>query len=358
MFGQVVSTPRPRETIQDVADEIRAALSRREHTQKFSKEFERRARQESYRLPDCTQLELDYRHSFWSSARDTTIATMQTCGCKNSRIDRVKCCGSSARVMVSTDGQDVRTVSNKCHDRLCQACGLERQRLITRNITEFCEGKELRFLTLTLKHNRETLSNQIDRLYTCFNRMRERENWKKYVDGGAVFFESPPAKDADEWHPHLHIIYEGKNFPHHLIKSDWLAVTGDSDIVHIEYVYNRSRALGYVAKYAAKPIDGQLYHRPKMLAEAITALQGRRSCTTFGTWRPNKKRGVKGLQLNEKPTEEKTWKDVGSLDEVKARADAGSLADRALMHRLRPNGGYAPTTTPHNNDPPTAIPPF
>lgn len=291
--------------------------------------------------PPVTQLELDFRHSFWYADREKTREALMDCGSTQAVVDRFCSCGSDARVLISADGQDARIKSNKCHHRFCKACGIERQRLITQNMLHFCAGKQLRFLTLTLKHTTEPLADQLDHLYDSFNRLRERVAWKEHVDGAAVFFEVKPADAADEWHPHLHIIFEGRKYPHHLIKSDWQEVTGGSTIVDIRYVYNQEKAIGYVAKYAAKPLHASLYHRPAMLREAITALRGRRACTTTGTWRPNKKKGLKGLQLNEKPEEERQWKDVGSLAEVKARAEAGSLADQRFMKMLRPNGDCA-----------------
>ena len=332
IFGQNVDLPAPRTAVQKVGDEIRSTLRRLQERQ--NEELGRRHKGVEYSLQPISQLELNFRHSFWQNDREKVQRAFMELTLSRSRQERFACCGSAARVQVSTDGQDARVVSNKCHDRFCKACGGERQRLITQNVLTFCTGKALRFITLTLKHNNERLERQITRLYACLNRLRERRSWKDRVHGGAVFMEFKPAKDRDEWHPHLHLIVESDFFPQSLLSSEWLAVTGDSSIVDIRYVYDQTTAISYVAKYAAKPLDGALFHRPEMLKEAILALQGRRACTTFGTWR--------GLKLEEVPEDTREWKDVGTIEDVRRRAMQGSIADIALVERLNLDGDSPP----------------
>lgn len=279
-------------------------------------------KREAYRLPEPSQLELDFRHSFWHADRMKTLEAFARTSTKQSRVDRFTCCGGAARIQVAKDNGESRVVSNKCHDRFCKACGNERQHVIKQNLLTYCEKKELRFVTLTLKHNSERLTLQIDRLFSCFTRLRERVFWKSRVKGGAVFFELKPSKDGRTWHPHLHIITEGGFMPRAMLSSEWLAVTGDSMVSDVRFVHDAAATLGYVAKYASKPLDGSLYHWPSMLDEAIVALQGRRACTTIGAWR--------GLKLEDKPEDDREWIDVGSMDQVRQHARDGSLFHQTL----------------------------
>lgn len=350
IFGQDVP-PAPRtETIQEIAQEIREALGHK--TSRYSEDFERKCRSESFRTQPATQFELDYRHSFWQSDRDKIKVAFMELMVTRSRQERFAECGSAARVLVSEDGQEAKVVCNKCHDRFCKACGHERQRIITQNMLAFCHGKTLRFVTLTLRHNQEQLERQVTRLYSAFNRLRERTSWKSRVKGGACFFEFKPAKDKDEWHPHLHIVLESDYFPQNLLSSEWLACTGDSNIVDIRFVRDAQATLSYVAKYASKPIDLALYNRPNMLKEAIKALEGRRACMVFGTWRCSKK-NPDGLKLHELPEDNGTWIDFGSVQDVIDKALAGDAQARALCIKLNLNGDY---TRPEHHPPPEQNP--
>ncbi len=276
--------------------------------------------------PIPTPWELDFRHSFWHADRIKTVAAFYRTSTPAARINRFNCCGGGAYVQVAKDNGEPRIVSTKCHDRFCKACGNERQRVITQNLLKHCEGKTLRFMTLTLKHNSERLTLQIDRLFSCLTKLRERGFWKEHVTGGAVFFELKPSKDGRTWHPHLHLVVEGQRVPQDTLSSEWLAVTGDSSIVDIRFVYDPKATLGYVAKYASKPLDGSLYHWPNMLDEAIVALKGRRACTTFGTWR--------GLKLEDKPEDGREWINVGTIEEVRTEAMSGSLFHQQLCKHL------------------------
>lgn len=354
IFGQKTHEVRKTETLSEYCLEIKKLLQLKE--ERHSKDFEKKCRRESFRIEPATQLELDFRHSFWHVDREKVKLAFMELGTTASRQERFIECGSAARVLETPDGTDAKIVCNKCHDRFCKACGNERQRLITQNVLAFCQDKQLRFVTLTLKHNREKLSDQVDRLFTAFDRLRERKAWKQRVKGAAVFFELKPAKDKNEWHPHLHIITECDYFPQSLLSSEWLVCTGDSSIVDIRFVYDQASAVSYVAKYASKPIDGSLYHRPAMLREAIKALEGRHACTVIGKWRCTKT-NPNGLRLHEKPEDTGEWIDVGTIASVIERARAGDAHSKALCQRLNLNGDCAhPGRSEHPPDTPREIP--
>jgi hypothetical protein len=91
----------------------------------------------------------------------------------------------------------------------------------------------------------------------------------------------------------------------------WLKITGDSHIVDIRFVRSPDRVAAYITKYASKPLTGEVARDPDALDEAVTALAGRRLCTTFGLWR--------GIPLLE-PPEDGEWFKLGTLNDFLDRA--------------------------------------
>jgi hypothetical protein len=280
----------------------------------------------AYVQPPATQLELDFRHSCWHVQRMATLEAMKACDLPAARIERFENCGNSAVVQHCAATDEIRVCSNHCHDRWCKICGNERSHVIVQNLLRLCEGKQVRFMTLTLKHNSERLNLQVDRLLNCFRRLRNRSIWDDHVTGAAMFLEVKVADDGRTWHPHLHIIYEGTYFPKGQLSSHWYAITGDSFVVDVRWIADKEKAAGYVAKYASKPLDKSLYRNPEMLKEALIALKGRRLCSTLGSWR--------GLELEETPPDDRVWITIASLDHVKRRATEGDEKFKALLQRV------------------------
>jgi hypothetical protein len=117
--------------------------------------------------------------------------------------------------------------------------------------------------------------------------------------------------------------------------------------------------LQYVTKYASKPLDMSFVAVPKLLAEAIKALKGRRLCACFGTWY--------GTPLNEEEPDEESpiltqWSCLGSFRALHDEAARGSkkagiileLVERlyALQSRRDRRAGVAPKTGPPARPPP------
>lgn len=280
----------------------------------------------AYDNPPAMQLELDFRHGGWHHDRMAVLQALKDNGVPPARIDRFCNCGCDAMVQRLAATDKIRVLSVKCHDRFCKMCGNERGHRISQNLLRHVDGKQLRFITLTLKHNSEPLNLQIDRLQNCFSRLRKRDVWMSNVTGAAAFLEIKLMPDGKTWHPHIHIIAEGDYIPHYWISAEWLAITGDSSIVDLRYVRDRKKQVGYAAKYASKPIDKTVFRDPEKLREAMRCLHGRRLCTMLGTWR--------GIELEEKPADEGEWIDIGSFRSLKIRADEGEEAAIRIIRRL------------------------
>jgi len=128
------------------------------------------------------------------------------------------------------------------------------------------------------------------------------------------------------WHPHVHLIVEGRYLPVGELSRRWLAVTGDSPIVDIRLVRNDAAVARYVAKYLCKTVPAAVIRDPDSLDTAMTALKGRRTIATFGRWR--------GFDLDAAPPDE-IWDCVAPLDAILADARAGDAAARAILAQLR-----------------------
>ena len=256
--------------------------------------------------------------SFWFSGckreRKSVYEALILAGCRKA-LHRYVNCGSCTRVLYQGrigDQHAFRVVAFGCRCRYCPRCARNRSNLIGRNVRRFLAGNDrnLKFVTLTLRHNKTGLRDQLKRLTSCFNNMKRRDWWKSKVKGGMMFTEVKLSK-AGLWHVHAHLIVDAKYMPQHELSSEWLAVTGDSPIVDVRLIKNAEAAASYVAKYGSKSFDAGLINQPARLAEVMTALKGSRLCTTFGEWRGKK------LTSPDKNEDDGDWQDLGSLEKFR-----------------------------------------
>jgi hypothetical protein len=130
---------------------------------------------------------------------------------------------------------------------------------------------------------------------------------------------------TERWHPHLHILSDGRYIAKEALRKAWLKATGDSFIVDVRKVTSAERAAHYVTKYASKPHDASIWREPRRLDEAILAMKGRRLCLTYGTWR--------GVKLTEVP-EPGVWTPVAPLADLIRQARTGDPAATQILSRL------------------------
>ncbi len=198
------------------------------------------------------------------------------------RVRRLEQCCVAPLYAAKSDGK-VGLIPGFCRDRMCPTCQYHRGREVAARV----EGAVLtmnapRFLTLTLRHRTERLHAMLDRLYKAFRELRQTEAWKTHVCGGIGTLEVTLSKADDCWHAHLHLLIDGVFWPHASIKAEWLRVTGDSEIVHVEAVHDRRNAAKYVSTYIGKPAE-VFGWADSVLCEYARAMAGRRLVVTFGT---------------------------------------------------------------------------
>ena len=81
-------------------------------------------------------------------------------------------CRSFARFVRHKQTGEIRVASSRCKLRWCPLCRRSDRYIITQSVKSWLEsGVKGKFLTLTLKHSKAPLSEQIDRLYKSFARM-------------------------------------------------------------------------------------------------------------------------------------------------------------------------------------------
>lgn len=205
-----------------------------------------------------------------------------------------------------------------------------------------------RFCTLTLRSSDESLRDLIDKLYRSFSLLRRSDLWTHAVDGGVAFLEVKWSEQAKRWHPHIHMLLQGRYMDVRKLSSTWHRITGDSYIVDIRRPKNTDDVLRYVVKYAGKPISNTFANRPALLDEAVLALKYRNLAMTFGKWR--------GCTLT-KLVDGTDWLNVGTLADVIADAVSGDLRARGILKSLRSDSAdevlaRPPPPQPESHSPP------
>lgn len=268
-----------------------------------------------------------FRHSGWQPTRHRIWRALHSAGASVSRLSAFSSCGDDAWLVRSAeDPQVVAIQSDHCHDRFCTPCNVSRAHRLASRVAELCANRNVRFVTLTLKHNPDPLSNRLAFLLRSFRTLRHHRIWTRHVRGGVAFIEVKRNLDTGCWHPHIHALVEGSYFPKQDLATDWYSITGDSYVVHIARPKRLTDVSRYVAKYITKPLDAHTLHDHDSLTEAIAALHRKRLCTTFGTWR--------GYPLNDLP-DPVTWDKLFPLARLLDAARNGDQDSLALLAALR-----------------------
>jgi len=269
-----------------------------------------------------------FRHSGWASTRHRVGRAIAKAYPDRERFVRFCRCGSAAWV-VKHPGKpfEYKVMSDYCHDRFCLPCAAIRARTIAGNLAAALEGQQVRFVTLTLRSEPgDPLSPLLDRLHYCFARLRRHQWWASRVDGGICILEVKYVATSRRWHPHLHLLVQGRYLPQPELAALWLKYTQDSYIVDVRMVRGTGLLTHYVTKYVAKPGDYTTLHSPLLLLEMVKSLQGRRLCSTFGHWR--------GFRLLDRG-EAVGWLFVDTLAGIFWAAREGDDEARRILHAIR-----------------------
>jgi len=267
-----------------------------------------------------------FRHSGWARSRALIRQAMDTGWTSPRALQRFDLCGSEPWVAVNPDDPEHLTVlTNHCHSRWCVPCSRERAHRIVGNLRAKLNEGGMLFVTLTMKHSHSPLSDQIDRIYACFRRLRRTPFWLRNCDGGAAVLELTHGWKDGLWHVHLHCLLHSNWLEHKDLKAEWWRITGDSFVVDVRDVHTADQGAQYVTKYITKPIPNTVIGKPGPLLELLTACSRRRLVLTWGSWR--------GIKLS-KPLDKIAWRSICRLEDLYARYEDYDLEAFNLVRRL------------------------
>lgn len=267
---------------------------------------------------------IPFEHRGWHNVRMRILSAMEATEVPPARANKFLGCGEETYVYQESTTGEIDFHGSRCGDRFCLICGQLRSRRIARSLEPRLNEAQPLFITLTIRGlPGDRLANLIDRLNTAWKELRRLKHWRDTIDGGAIMLEIKWSRTSGgHWHPHYHLLCHGRYLDKQWLADAWKVVTRGSDQVDIQRVTDLPKALGYVVKYASKPMDASFTMRPHLLREAMTALKGRRLCACFGSWY--------GTPLNdslEDPSDETqiltTWRYLGTCRDLEFRAQRG-----------------------------------
>lgn len=222
-------------------------------------------------------------HRPWRAEREVALNALANAGDEKltRRATRIDCCCAWPVAIIKDDG-DITFSPGRCRDRMCGLCCSRRSFEAAERLTPIVRAMNAaRFMTLTLASSSDPLGGQITRMIDAFRALRRLKAWRGLVKGGVATLEITRNASTGEWHPHLHIIFDGSYYPQPVLKEQWHRLTGDSYIVDVRPIHDREKKTRYVAKYIGKPADFKGWE-PSAIAEYATAMHGRRTIMTFG----------------------------------------------------------------------------
>lgn len=272
-------------------------------------------------------LEATFRHGFWAARRQRVYEALEQAGVPQSRLANFAACGCAAMVKVEQTTGQIAVDSCHCHDRLCQACGQQRAKQLQLALAERVPKARCLHVVLTLRSSDADLSVQLTRLYRCASKLRSRKWWRGRVTGGMASLELTRNANTGQWHPHLHCLLHADWLDQAKLSTEWLAVTGDSSVVHVSLVDNAPAAIKEVTKYVTKPVHRSIDFSVESLVQLIHALRGRHLVATFGSWRSDP------LLTSDDTRDAGNWLVWGSLHALHAAAATGDAwAQQALLY--------------------------
>lgn len=244
-------------------------------------------------LPPQTALQESTHERHWDTRRKIILAIAAGYGNHHYRTaTRLAYCCNGAALFVDPALGKVKPWISRCHHRMCPYCARTRSRRVAEQLLEILHRLEHpRVMILTVKSVDRPLGDQLRMLRRCFAALRRRKYWKDLVTGGAYTLEITLNKKTGLWHPHVHIIYDGKYFPQPILRKMWHDVTGSAAVVWLEKLRDFKGAARELTKYIGAP-QRVADFTPVQIRNYADAVTGSRMLQTFGN--------VWGLKLEDK----------------------------------------------------------
>jgi len=287
--------------------------------------------------------ELKFRHGHWLDRRAKVLEKLKKFTHRQSIIERFENCGTGSCVQWSESLKRHRLTATYCKNKHCEPCMRAKANKIAANLrTKLGTGtpRQFRFITLTLKHSDAPLREQVQRLYKSFKSLRGTKFWKRSQDGGVFTLEVKLVEPTGaatteigrrlghEWHPHLHVISDGRWISKQELSIAWKQITGDSEVVDVAAVDRGKDVAAYVCKYITKGTSPEVWDTDELAAAWLDASKGVRTCATYGNWR--------GFALCASTEDAKDWEFVGWLGKLICAARSGDQIAYDILTSLRP----------------------
>lgn len=250
-------------------------------------------------------------------------------------------CGRGGFVWWDPDERRVQLTCYRCRDLFCPTCAHERRRQVSERLTSFFANFDLehslKLATFTLRSSDEPLADQLSGLIAAFRRLRQRQWWRRRVNGGCWFIQVTRNKTTGLWHPHLHCLMDSQYLVHDELIGLWEKCSGGSTVVDVRVIQRRQHAARYVSRYVAQPVEISKLPRPA-IAETIRAFHARRLWHPFGDW-------TRELAKVEDPPSTARWEPIGQVDRIIRLATQGHVVAENICKQLRLDFTWRPPDT-------------
>lgn len=281
--------------------------------------------------------EARWRHSSWARERRNTAEVLYELQPDSHSYYKFFHCGADAVTQWSPSKKRYCVRCTTCKHRACMPCRRRTAMIVRGNLSQQCVdvarrlgARALRAVTLTIRASDRPLREQLSHLLKSFRRLRQSKQVKKLFAGGTYVVEVKIGEGSGKWHPHLHIITEGRFVDQNTISQSWEKASKGSTYVWVKAVGSIKDAVNHDCKYITKAVDHSVYSSKRRLREFITATRSVRFFSTFGSWR--------GIPMTKRKEAVTDWERVDSLCRLLSRADNGERLARDIIRNLQDPG--------------------
>ena len=279
-------------------------------------------------------------HARWRYERERIIEACWTSG--DGELQETACklgrCCRHPQVLLTTAGE-VKLSQQRCRVRVCPLCSTLRARECADRCLAYLRAMDSpRFLTLTAPPLEFPLREHLTELRRAFERLRRTKQWREHVTGAIYTIEITRGANGRRWHPHIHVIIDGRFWPQPSIvaawrralnhkQSPWTLGPDDTVIVDIRAVHSDREATKYLAKYATKPTEIASWSK-EAIREYVLATKGLHLIQRIGSMHALK------VELEEDESEHEPAEVSIPLEQLCIEADAGSQEALDIIHWL------------------------
>jgi len=199
--------------------------------------------------------------------------------------ERFSQCGNEIPMMCGDCRESVRMGTFACGNPICEDCARRKAAKLAESWVKSAlqvphrYGDRWRMITLTLVVG-ESIEDDADRILSSLRELRKR--WKQRNKRAFAGFWSREV--GSERNVHLHMMVYCPFIPQKELSKDWLEITGDSSVVHIQQVKKGRKSLADAMREVCKYITKLGSERtPEALVEIFIAMKGKASGRAFGS---------------------------------------------------------------------------